>query len=440
LSSPDRRHELPVAERLLKSLAFALIVIGAAPSLALGQVRPERPYGGLFGNPGSSDRGQSLDLSWLFVGGYDDNVAADTSAGVEPSTMMQGMFTTAGARAEYNARGERVTFGANAATAGRYYPEFHELSALDGSAGVNLAAKIGSAFSLTTTQNFRYQPYYQFGFLSGLVPSDPGITRSNDEVISALPSYDYDGSVEVTTRIGRRSSVIADYGRRQTWFPDSEQRFFWQQGNARYLRNLTRNAAVRVGYGYGEAQNSVGNAGAPIINHMLDLGLDYQRALSFSRRTTFSFHSGSSVVKQDMGNHFVADADVNLTREIGRSWRASGDYHRGVQFVAGFADPLYADTVQFRFGGLINRRVDVNAVAGYSSGQVGLESDSGAYSTYTASASVRFALSRWVSFDTQYFYYRYGFANSVDLPFGFARNMNRNGLRIGLNGWLPIFR
>jgi opacity protein-like surface antigen len=96
--------------------------------------------------------------------------------------------------------------------------------------------------------------------------------------------------------------------------------------------------------------------------------------------------------------------------------------------------------VQFRFGGLVNRRFEVNASAGYSSGQVGLESNDGSYSTYTASAAARFALSRWVSFDSQYFYYRYGFDDTVSLPFGFAPNMNRHGVRVGLTGWLPLIR
>ena len=426
--------------RLPARLALALALIGAVAPVADAQVRSDRPSGGLFGNVGSPDSGQTLDLNWLFVGGYDDNVAADSGAGIEPTAMMQGMFATAGARAEYNARGEHVTFGANAASAGRYYPEFHDLSALDANAGINFAAKIGSSVNVSATQNFRYQPYYQFGFLTGLVPSDPEIIRTDDEVISALRSYDYDGSVQATTRLGRRSSVVVDYGRRETWFPDSEQRFFWQQANARFQRNLTRNAGMRVGYGYGEAQNGLGTAGTPIINHLIDLGVDYRRALSFSRRTTFGFGSGSALVKQDYGNHFIVNADVNLTREIGRSWRASGDYHRGVQFVAGFADPLYADTVQFRFRGLINRRTELNVETGYSSGQVGLETNDGAYSTYTASASMRFALSRWVSFDSQYFYYRYGFDNTVVLPIGFAANMNRHGFRTGLTGRLPLFR
>jgi hypothetical protein len=425
---------------LLSILALALVLTAALPRVALGQVRPERPFGGLFGNQGSSDRRQSLDLSWLFVGGYDDNIGTETVAGVDPSAMMQGMFTTAGARADYRARSEHVTFGAHGATAARYYPEFHDLSAFDANTGVGLTAKLGSRVDLSTYHNFRYQPYYQFGFLTGLVPSDPKIIRNNDEVISALRSYDYDGSIGATARIDRRSSVVVDYGRRQTWFPESEERFFWQQVSARYQRGLSRNAGMRVGYGFGESQNGFGNVGTPIVNHMIDLGVDYRRALSFSRRTTFGFGSGSGLVKQNSGDYFVVNADVNLTRELGRTWRAMGEYHRGVQFVAGFADALYADTVQFRLDGLVNRRVNVNMVAGYSSGQVGLSTDSGAYSTVTASASMNYALSRWVSFDAQYFYYRYGFADTVVLPYGFAPNMNRNGIRVGLSGWLPLFR
>jgi hypothetical protein len=421
-------------------IALALVMIAALSLPAEGQSRPERPYAGLFGNSGDAQSGQSLDVNWSLIGGYDDNVATDSGAGVEPQAMMQGTFAAAGGGADYNVRGEHVSFGAVAATAGRYYPEFHQLSAWDATAGINLSARLGSKVTLSTAQNLRYQPYYQFGFLTGLVPSDPDITRGNDEVISALRSYDYDGSFKAITTMGRRSSLTVDYSRRQTWFPGPQERFTWHHANARFHRSLTRNAGMRVGYGYGEAQNGVGTVGTPIANHMFDLGVDYRRSLSFSRRTTFGFASGSALVKEDYGEHFVVNADVNLTREIGRTWSASADYHRGVQFVAGFADPLYADTVQLRLGGLVNRRVDVSLVGGYSAGQVGLDADDGAYSTYTVSASARFALNRWVSFDSQYFYYRYGFDHAVVLPFGFASNMNRHGFRAGLTGWLPIFR
>jgi hypothetical protein len=45
-----------------------------------------------------------------------------------------------------------------------------------------------------------------------------------------------------------------------------------------------------------------------------------------------------------------------------------------------------------------------------------------------------------LSVETQYVVYRYAFDDTVRLPLGLPANLNRQGFRIGLTGWLPLFR
>lgn len=436
-SAGCRRADIP--SRAL-ALALGLTVVVGVPALAGAQSVSDRTPQALFGGDRPNQNGQSLDLNWSVLGAYDDNVLADKATNIDESSQIDGAFGAGAAFLGYTARGEHATLNASFGSGGRYYPELSDLTAFEAVANVNVAAALGRNLSVMASQSFAYEPYYQFGFISGLVPSNPELTRTNDHAIGSVTSYDYESSVRADAKLGARSSLVVDYSRRQTRYANSDEQFHWWLGNVRFLRNLTRNAALRLGYGYGEAQNTVDADGPVIANHVLDLGVDYSRALSFSRRTTLTFASGSTLTKQNDVNYFVVNADVGVAREIGRTWRAIGGYHRGVQFMAGFADPLMADTVQFQVGGLLSRRSDLRFSTGYSRGQVGFTSDDQEYSTYSASAGFRLLLNRWLSFDTQYFYYRYGFDDAVSLPFGLSRDMGRHGFRSGLSGWLPLFR
>jgi hypothetical protein len=435
--------------------SHALLLATILSTTGIGQVhaqdaRAERPFRGLFGgSAGSRDRGQTLDLNWSLLGAYDDNVTADTNSPTDPRFLVKGMYGTVGTSLAYGARGERVSFTATAGSGGRYYPDLSELSAIDANAAVGLSATLGRSVTLRASQGFSYQPYYQFAFLTGLVPSNPNISPSDTnpnispsdtEAVTSSQSYDYNGHFQVESRLGARSSMTLEYGYRQTQFKDSDGAFAWQLANGRFRHNVTRNAALRLGYGYSEALNTIDTAGPKIVNQIIDAGVDYNRALSFSRRTTLRFGTGSTLTSEGGERHFLFTGSAGLTREIGRTWSATASYDRGIQFIAGFSDQLFADTAQVRVRGLLSRRFELSGAGGYSSGRVGLSASAPHYSTWTGNAGLRFALSRLLSIDTRYFYYRYGFDEGVDLPFGLPSGLNRHGVRIGLTGWLPLYQ
>jgi hypothetical protein len=417
-----------------------LIALAAARGAEAQPVPSARPYRGLFGgSEGGPERGQSLDLNWSLLGAYDDNVTADTGSPIEASTQVQGSFGTAAASLNYTARGERQQFSAAVRTGGRYYPDLRELSAMDAAASANFTAALARNVTFQASQAIGYQPYYQFAFLTNLVPSDPEVTRTSDGAIRRLRSYDADGHAQLEMRFGGRSSVLAEYGYRRTTF-GGDGRFLWQAAGARFTRNLTRNLGLRLGYGYGEARNSLGTIGPRIASHTLDAGVGYSRSLSFSRLTTLNFGTGTTIVRYNHESQLTLTGNVGLTREIGRSWRAGADFARGVQFVAGFDDPVIANTLNVHLRGLLARRVEAVLSGGYAAGTIGLNQSGRGYSTYSGSAGLRFAFSRLLSLETQYFYYRYDFDQLSALPLGVARTLNRQGFRCGISGWLPLYR
>jgi hypothetical protein len=426
----------------LNALVLAIIL----SATGIGQVdaqnaQSERPFRGLFGGGGSGpDRGQTLDLNWSLLGAYDDNVTTDTNAPTDPRYLVPGVYSALAANLEYGARGERVSFNARAGSGGRYYPDqdLQELSALDAHAGVGLSATLGRRVTLRAWQGFTYLPYYQFAFLTGLVPSIPNLAPTDTGAVASSEAFDYDGHFQFEGRLGPRSFLTSEYSYRQTQFKDSDEGFAWQLANARFRHNVTRDAALRLGYGYSESQNSLETTGPRIVNQIIDAGVDYGRALSFSRRTTLSFGTGSTLTADSVDRYFLFTGNAALTREIGRTWGATASFDRAIQYLAGFSGPLLSNAAQVRVRGLLSRRLEVTGAGGYSFGSVGLSPTAPPYSTWTGHAGLRFALSRFLSLDTQYFYYRYGFAEGVDLPFGLPSGLNRNGVRIGLTGWLPL--
>src|SRR5688572_13513443 len=321
--------------------SHALLLATILSTTGIGQVhaqdaRAERPFRGLFGgSAGSRDRGQTLDLNWSLLGAYDDNVTADTNSPTDPRFLVKGMYGTVGTSLAYGARGERVSCTATAGSGGRYYPDLSELSAIDANAGVGLAATLGRSVTVRASQGFSYQPYYQFAFLTGLVPSNPNISPSDTEAVTSSTAVDSNGLFQVEGKLGARSSMTVEYGYRQTQFKDSGEGFRWQLANGRFRHNVTRNAALRLGYGYSEAQNSLDTAGRTIVNQIIDAGVDYNKALSFSRRTTLRFGTGSTLTSESGERHFLFTGGAGLTREIGRTWSATASYDRGIQFIAG---------------------------------------------------------------------------------------------------------
>ena len=322
------------------------------------------------------------------------------------------------------------------------------LSAFDGNGDVAFTADLGrrKRTKISGYQGVRYQPYYQFNFLAGSAPSEAGSVRTRDNALTTRQSREYDGRFQIAENLGRRTSLAFDYAYRVTTFGESGEPFQWQLANGRFIRNLTKNAALRVGYGYGQAQEGLqwDSASIPTRNAVLtqniDIGMDYKRPLALSRRTSVNFASGSSIVTYQGTRYYRLLADASVIRELGRTWNARAVYHRGAQFVEGFAGPLYADIFQFRVGGLITRRFDFGVSSGYSNGVVGLSATDRGYLTYSGLADLRMALTRTLSFNAQYLSYHYDFDRGTPLPFGVPRTLNRQGLRFGLSGWLPLSR
>lgn len=426
---------------------MALLLAGLGAGLASAQPaeRPQRPFRGLFGGDERDPRSRHrLDFNVSLEEAYDDNITAEGAGSgvVDPRFHLGGFYSGLGARLTYTRRGDAVSFFGGGGTALRYYPQFRDLAAVSQYARVGLNASLGRRLSVRVAETATYSPFYVIGvfpdFSSRFALDE--FVPSVDYTISARKALASESAAALTYRLTTRTSADFSYVFRNTDFVEDDSLDLKAHlVGGRLTHQVTRHASVRAGYAYGEGLYGFYTEAGPVRNHNIDIGADYNRALSVSRRTTFGFAFGSAVIANEQDRLFRLNGDASLTHEMGRTWTARLTYRRGVGYVEGFSQPFFSDSVSADLNGHVSRRLEFNALAGYSTGEIGFVASSN-YDTYRGSLRLRFALSRLLATYGEYFYYHYEFPPHVSLPAGLPRSLDRQGARVGLSFWLPLLR
>ena len=148
-----------------------------------------------------------------------------------------------------------------------------------------------------------------------------------------------------------------------------------QGGGRALLAQLTPNAGFHLGYGYGAGRypNIRGFTQSGI--HNIDVGLDYSRALSVSRRTQFSFATGSALFYANQGITVGADrrldfallGNANLTHEMGRTLDGVARVPAvGVSSTKASSSRSWRSRSAPTLQGLISRRLQFDASTAYT--------------------------------------------------------------------------
>ena len=426
-----------------------------------GAAAQRRPYRGLFGGDGLSSAPHTLDLRGSLFGAYDDNVFATVPGGVpvDPRVRNGGYYTGANAAANYAFQGDTTSITATGAAAFGYYRQFADPLVPSYNAGVGLSTALGARTRVHASQSIRYSPFLGFTLfpsLPSLVTSEIDVTTpTHDYASGALKGFTYGTTAELAYELSRRASFAGFYDLHRTEYNVEQRDLAQQRAGVRFHQQLSGHAGLRLGYAYRTGRYGFAAERQPVRSHDLDVGIDYGRALSFSRRTVVSFGTGSSILmsdpaagqtgeligpNDDQRTHFFVSGFATVNHEIGRTWAALGSYVRSIRFEQAFSQPLLTDAVSARLAGQINQRLTANFNAGYSFGSVGPRAVANGYDTFSAVAHLQAALSRHFAAYTQYVYYHYNFGYGVQMPPGFARGLDRNGMRAGLTVWTPLLR
>lgn len=407
---------------------------------------------GLFGRDIRTNARTLLDLSASVTEGYDSDVPRQFRSTIDPTNVQGGGMTTLfNAGAYYAWRRNKTQVGANASSFLRHYAELGQLRSVGHSAGLGMTTQTLGTTMLSLNQSAAYSPTYLYSLFPGnadVRPGDPG-TTAPDYLVSNSNSYVYTSTLALAHRVGRRGTVTAtgayEYTDRlketPTWKDISSYNLRGQ-----FSRNATRNTAFSVTGSYRSGEFGYGGNGLT-TEVGVDVGADFAKALSASRRATLGVRIGVTSADypgNDLGIGFVRQyrgaGQATLTYPFTHTWGVIAYAKRGMEYIAALPTPVFADAVSVSVNGLVTRRMDVTASAAYSSGESLLKRDGLIYDTYTGDLRFRYAVSRTWAIYGEYLYYYYDFRGSIQLLAGMPSGLERSGARAGVMLWMPALR
>ena len=435
---------------LVSSFALAVLATAVPASAQTFQPRKQRPDWSIFGS-GVSNTGQKLILTANFGAGYDDNLSNAPAPPVVPidpaipvTPIYSGYFGSAGANLKYSVDKKSmygdVQFGAQ----GRNYRQMTDpfIGTYSASGDWNFA--FGKRASLAT--NAYAGQYLQNlapgGYDSGSgwgaagmapVPGSPGVVTTGDTYrgFGAYASYNH--------RLAERLTFTAGY-----WYYANDS---WSSVNNTGYASQWVNAALRYGLGkgfgiragYGVTLGGFNSTGTDYRSRNIDAGVDYNKSLSPTRKSTLSFGTGmSGIIDQAGTTHYYFVGNANFVYEIGRSWSAHAGVNRSADFYQTLGQPTVADWAVGGVSGLIGRRVTVFGDIGFNRGSE-IVTGAKVYDSSNATGGCQIALNRVLAIAANYSYYRYQFTNDVQtLPPGFVRQTDQQSIRVSLNVWAPL--
>jgi len=417
-----------------------------------GDVQPaevRRPFRGLFGAPAVPGSSQALDSTASMYGAYDDDLyAAQGGVALSEDVRQSGWFGGVEAGLNYKQSGRRGSFGVDGGVGLIEYPD-QPLYAMY-RAGGNLNASLTRTMSLSASETFSYAPEYHLGVFVSPMDSgqfqDPFASVSSDQGIFREHSYRTTTNVGLSQSMRDSSTLSAFYALTTANYESGELDYVNQGVGARYTRQLSRNVGLHAGYNYGRARypkSSFIQSGRGI--HNVDVGANYGRALSISRRTQFSFSTGSALyfvnqgIQQPRHLEYALLGSANLSHEMGRTWTTAIAYQRSLSFHEGFVDPFLAQSASASLTGLLSHRLHFMSTAAWTGGVIGGGTNND-FSSSSAGAGLQYALTRALASYVNYIYYQYTVPPGLAVDPRFPPSLARTGVRFGLTTSIPLIR
>ena len=343
-------------------------------------------------------------------------------------------------------------FSLNAGTSARFYPQTRDFLTLSRSASVDLDSRIGRTGRFRAGQAVAFTPFRQFGTITGNnAPVEGEFSSAHADGASSIgqASYELATTVDVGRNFGQRAGVNLSYVMRTNMHPGSTEQLMTQNAGVNFRYSVTPQAALVVGTTSRMGRSGIETSARPTRAQDIDIGLDYNRALTFARNTKVSFTSGTALVSRDLElaggdrvqqRSFLAIGAVVLNRPLGRNWEGRVGYDKNLRFIDGLPEPFYADGANARLTGRYGRRLTLRAQADYSSGR-SIDSSTTGIDQYfrglQTQARIGYALSRnWLLFGEHFYAENFLSAGALaSLPPGVIPRRFGRGVRIGISLW-----
>jgi len=383
---------------------------------------------------------KSLRLTVSTFGGYDTDVTGNTA---DPEAAPSAPHGGAMAGLAYQTGSDKIAFSARGSADSRYYFTDDPFPATSYFGNAVLGAQVTSRLNVNASVNSAYSPQLVFSPLPrpGDVQTDfAPPTLDYGVTPQRMVSYAAGGNASV--RVSRKSSLYVSLS-------DSLQRLLDDDYDTRtlaygggYSYSVSKYAALRLGYS--QQDTDYGYSSMPkrrFTQRSYDVGVNYSKPLSISRRTTLSFNTGSSAIDDGQKTYYNLTGSAALNHQMGRTWETNVVYSRGLGVVAGFVEPGIADAVNANVRGNLSSRFMLMATAGYANGNVGLAAVASDYLSYQASTRLEWIVHRErTGIYASYYYYAYQYDPGTETVVPIANDVDRQGVQVGLIFRFPLIR
>jgi|SRR5215204_531619 len=390
---------------ILPGLAWA-----QTPPGGLGpRTRPERPYRGLFGGSvGATAQSLTFDGS---IGGGTNESSRPGAAGATGNGLSDGGggAVTGSGNISYSMDKKRWGLSASNAVFFDYYPGgpdgrgggVHPRD-IAGAAGYFNVAR---ATRVTVGLTYKNLPEFTLSDLYGVAAGDVIPLRQDYGLVVDRYSR-YGGSVDLTQTLSRHAhaSVSTSYARgmigSRSWT------ILLYSGSISY--SISKGLSLFAGYQDGGQKDEGPGLDNPRDRHpRMNFGIDYNKPLSFSRRTTVMLTTGTAGTYDRLTGetqyHLIGSALLN--RELGRTWSTAIMYSRNLQYIESLGEPLFSDSLSVGVQGQL-ARAHVQSRFGASSGHLGTDKENKA-GNYFGAVQLSLPLNRMWALTADYAYYRY---------------------------------
>jgi hypothetical protein len=217
-------------------------------------------------------------------------------------------------------------------------------------------------------------------------------------------------------------------------------------GRAKWSHGFGRTGVLSAEYEYREGDFGYG---ANATDQRLRFGVEYFPALSTSRRLALRFHIAPSAMEIPASatgagateTLYRLEGDAAVVYPFSLRWDLGVSYQRGVEYIAVLREPVFRDVTRLEMTGLLDRRVDISASAGFFVGQSALSMNSEHFDTYTGTTRARYSVSRSLAVYAEYLYYYYNLQGQASLAPDLPDVFEQHGIRAGLMLWArPVGR
>lgn len=418
------------------------------------RTRPARGNGALFGATDSQSKARALalDLTLAVSSAYDDDLSEGQSVSAAQAPI-GGEFADLTTGLSLSRTAPHARIGARATTSLRHYASLHRFVGSSYSAGTDVAIDLSRRLGLQASVDGTYVSAFAFDTISRQSGLGNVALSSTGLDIAALDGarLAYGGAAGLTRKVGRRSTFTVTAGARE-----SERRLLREFAAERTVgaslaRSLGRDTSIQFGYNVRTSSQELGTTTRPAWSHDAQFGVERRWRHAGERRTVINLSAGPSLLQPGpeisytasvssaaiqalSGSRVTVGGAAAVNHDMSRSWNLGASYRRG----AGSIDGLVSNAGTLDLRGLLSRRAEFSASAGYFQTDLGLAGIQSRYTIRYGSSRVQVALTRGLALYGQYLLYEYDYGSGTPLAGGLAPHQQRRGARAGFTLWVPL--